>query len=110
MQTYLLGWSAINSDPQPIVSIIVPVYNGEPYLSETLDSIRNQSFKNWETVVIDDGSKDGSVGVALGYVNRDPRIRVVQQENSGVANARNSGFAATNPQTEFVIFLDHDDF
>ncbi len=94
----------------PKVSIIIPTYNGERYLSETLDSVRFQIFKEWEAIVIDDGSKDGTVAVAEEYAARDKRIRVVQQKNGGVARARNGGLRETNSDSTFVIFLDHDDF
>ncbi len=94
----------------PTISIVIPTYNGERYLSESLDSVRYQTFRNWEAVVIDDGSVDGTVAVAEEYAGRDTRIRVVQQQNGGVARARNGGLSETSPNSTYVIFLDHDDF
>ena len=91
------------------ISIIVPAYNRERYLGLTLDSVRAQTFEDWELVVFDDGSTDGTLNVAKLYAERDPRIRVAHGPNGGVATARNRGYALTDPTTEFVIFLDSDD-
>lgn len=91
------------------VSIIVPAYNRERYIGLTLESVRAQTFADWELVVFDDGSTDGTLGVAKRYAERDPRIRVAHGPNGGVAAARNRGYAQTDPTTQFVIFLDSDD-
>jgi glycosyltransferase involved in cell wall biosynthesis len=93
----------------PRVSIVIPTYNSEDYLAQTLDSVLAQTSSDWELVIYDDGSQDGTVAVADSYSANDRRIRVLQGRNGGVAAARNRGFAATNPASEFVIFLDHDD-
>ncbi len=93
----------------PTVSIVVPMFNGERFLSQTVNSILAQSFRDWELVLIDDGSKDGSADIATNYASNDERIRFVTQPNGGVANARNSGLKTTNSESEFVIFLDQDD-
>ncbi len=93
----------------PRVSIIVPAYNSENYLADTLDGVLVQSFADWELVVFDDGSTDGTRAVCDQYASRDPRIRTVHGANVGVAAARNAGYAETNRDSEFVIFLDHDD-
>lgn len=68
-----------------------------------------QSFPDWELVVIDDGSKDDTAKIARSFAQNDPRIRVVRQENGGIASARNRGFATTCGASEYVVFLDHDD-
>jgi cellulose synthase/poly-beta-1,6-N-acetylglucosamine synthase-like glycosyltransferase len=91
------------------VSIIVPAYNRERYLGLTLDSVRAQTFEDWELVVFDDGSTDGTLAIAQRYAERDLRIRVAQGPNGGVAAARNRGYAETDPTTDFVIFFDSDD-
>jgi glycosyltransferase involved in cell wall biosynthesis len=93
----------------PRISIVIPTYNCEGYLAQTLDSVLAQTFGDWELVIYDDGSRDGTAGVANCYSAKDRRIRVLQGSNRGVAAARNRGFAATNPASEFVIFFDHDD-
>ena len=93
----------------PRISIVVPVYNSAPFIAATLESVIAQSFCDWEMVVVDDGSPDAAAVIVEEFCRRDPRIRLVQQANQGVANARNSGLAKTDPRTEFVIFLDSDD-
>src|SRR5579875_138818 len=93
----------------PEISIVVPAYNAERYIGPTLDSVRAQTVAAWEVVVVDDGSRDGTRQVAEQYAARDPRIRVIGQINSGVAAARNRGWAATAPSSTYVTFLDHDD-
>jgi glycosyltransferase involved in cell wall biosynthesis len=88
---------------------VVPAFNRERFLGATLDSVRAQTLPAWELVVYDDGSSDGTVDVARRYADNDRRISVAGGPNGGVAAARNRGLAATNPSTEFVIFLDSDD-
>lgn len=91
------------------ISIVTPAYNAASYLSKTLDSVLAQTFTDWELVVVDDGSTDGTYSIASAFASRHERIRVVQQVNGGVATARNTGFAHTDCDSECVIFLDHDD-
>lgn len=91
------------------ISIIIPAYNAERYLPETIDSVRAQIFTEWELIVVDDGSKDKTLQVAQEYAARDARIRVLPKANGGVAAARNMGFAAASPEAEFICYLDHDD-
>jgi glycosyltransferase involved in cell wall biosynthesis len=93
----------------PIVSVVVPAYNREHHLARTLDSVLAQTMDDWECIVSDDGSTDGTGEVARRYAAADPRIRVVGGPNGGVAAARNRGFTATDPGTSFVTFLDSDD-
>ena len=90
-----------------LVSIIVPVYNVEKYLRACLDSILAQTFSNFELILIDDGSKDGSEAICDEYAARDSRIRVLHKENGGVSKARNTGLDMA--QGEFVTFIDGDD-
>ena len=92
---------------QPKISIIIPVYNAEKYLRQCLDSILNQSFRDFEVLLIDDGSKDGSGEICDEYAEKDKRIRVWHQENQGVSGARNVGLK--NAQGEWIYFPDADD-
>jgi glycosyltransferase involved in cell wall biosynthesis len=89
----------------PLISCIVPVYNGEAYLGEALESILAQTWRPLEIVVVDDGSTDGSAAVAEAY---GAIVRVINQANAGCAAARNAGVRAATG--EFVAFLDADDF
>lgn len=90
------------------VSVILPVYNAETYLTECLESIQRQSLKNIEIICIDDGSTDHSLRILQQRAQNDKRIRVLRQENKGAAAARNLGFQESNG--DYVIFLDSDDF
>lgn len=93
----------------PRVSIVVPAYNREQFLGRTLDSVLDQTFDSWELIVSNDGSTDRTADVAGSYVASDARIQLTSAPNGGVAMARNRGLARTNPESEFVIFLDSDD-
>ena len=91
----------------PKVSVIVPVYNAEGVVSRGIDSILAQSFKDFELILVDDGSKDRSGAICDEYANRDDRVRVIHQQNAGVSAARNAGLKAA--QGEWVTFVDSDD-
>ena len=91
----------------PTVSIIVPVYNVEKYLRECLDSILNQTFKDYELILIDDGSKDKSGEICDEYAKRHNSITVVHQKNQGQAAARNSGVKIS--KADWIVFVDSDD-
>ena len=91
----------------PLISIIVPVYNGEKYLRPCLDSIRSQTYHNWETILVDDGSKDNSGSICDEYANKDKRFVVVHKQNEGVAQARITGFE--NSKGDLITFVDADD-
>ena len=93
------------SDPPPKVSVLVPAYNAAATLAATLDSVRQQTFTDWELVVVDDGSTDTTAEVARAC--QDPRIRLIRQTNTGLAGARNQGFAQA--RGEFFAILDADD-
>ena len=89
------------------LSIIVPVYNVSNYLCDCLDSIISQSYSDFECILVDDGSTDGSGSICDDYAERDSRIRVFHKENGGVSSARNLGL--DNALGEWVYFVDSDD-
>lgn len=91
----------------PLISIIVPVYNVEEYLSKCLDSIVNQTYKNLEIILIDDGSTDNSGIICDEYSEGDTRIKVIHKKNKGVSNTRNIGIE--NASGEYILFVDADD-
>ena len=91
------------------VAIVVPAYNAEKYLGRTIESVLTQTYRDWRLVIVDDGSRDGTAQVAQWYCERDARMRLVQQVNGGVAAARNRGFAESDPDAQYVTFLDADD-
>lgn len=90
------------------VSIIVPVYNVEKYLRRCVDSILAQTFTDFECILIDDGSPDGSPAICDEYAKKDNRIKVIHQENSGVSAARNAGLDVA--RGEWIGFVDSDDW
>ena len=92
---------------QPFISIIVPCYNQAQYLDESLQSVLNQTYQNWECIIVNDGSPDNTEEIALQWTNKDPRFRYLHQENSGVSAARNNGI--NNSKGEWILPLDGDD-
>ena len=92
----------------PKISVIVPVYNVETYLTECLDSLLAQTFADWEAILIDDGSTDASGRICDEYAEKDARFRVLHQKNHGVSAARNAGLDAATG--EFLAWVDSDDF
>lgn len=91
----------------PLVSIVMPIYNGEMYLSIAIESVLNQTHKNLELILINDGSTDNSHIISSSYLN-DKRVRYYKQKNSGVSAARN--FAINKSNGDYIAFLDQDDF
>lgn len=92
----------------PKISIILPVYNTAKFLPKCLDSLINQTFKNFEIICIDDGSTDNSINIIETYIQKDPRIKLLKSSHSGVGNARNLG--AKTAKGDYIQFLDSDDF
>jgi glycosyltransferase involved in cell wall biosynthesis len=92
----------------PAISIIIPVYNVEKYLRRCLDSVKNQTWQDWEAICVNDGSPDNSAAILAEYAARDARIRVITQENGGLSDARNTGIKAATG--EYILYLDSDDF
>ncbi len=91
----------------PAISVIMPVYNSDKFLRDAIDSVLQQTFTDFELILIDDGSKDGSGAICDDYADRDKRVRVVHQENAGICAARNAGLKKASG--EFVAFIDNDD-
>lgn len=92
----------------PLISIIVPVYNMEKYINRCVDSILNQEYKNIEVILVDDGSKDSSPKICDEYAKKDNRIKVFHKENGGQGSARNLGI--DNANGEYIGFVDSDDY
>lgn len=90
-----------------MISIIIPTYNGEKYLNQCFQTLQQQTYNDWETVFIDDGSTDGSGSALQELSNKDPRIKVYSQANQGAAKARETGIAKA--KGDFITFLDVDD-
>ena len=90
----------------PLVSIIIPVYNGENHIRETLDSALSQSISNFEVIIVNDGSNDQSADIISEFL-LDSRFHYIEQANAGVAEARNTGIRAA--KGEYIALLDQDD-
>lgn len=93
--------------PVPRVSVITPAYNAARFLCDTIESVRKQTMTDWELLIIDDGSTDGTVGIIERAMNSDCRIRLLRQSNAGPSAARNHGMRAA--RGAFFAFLDSDD-
>lgn len=90
------------------VSVIIPIYNGEKYFADCIQSILDQSFTNIEIIVINDGSTDGSLSLIKRYAQNDSRIVVINQKNKGVSAARNAGLSKA--RGDYIMFVDADDY
>lgn len=90
------------------ISVIIPVYNAEQYLRQCLDSLLEQTYKNFEVICVDDGSTDDSLDILQKYVIKDKRVRVITQQNQFAGVARNNGLKYA--RGEYLLFLDSDDF
>ena len=92
---------------EELVSVIIPAFNAARFLERTIISAQNQTHRNLEIIVVEDGSTDGTQHVAAAMADSDPRIKVIEKSNGGVASARNVGLAQA--RGEYVAFLDADD-
>lgn len=93
---------------QPVISVIVPVYNAENYLNRCVDSLLSQTFADYELILVNDGSKDSSGVICDSYAAKDNRVRVFHKANGGVSSARNIGL--DNARGEWIVFCDSDDY
>lgn len=93
----------------PQIGVVIPAWNAEAFLAESIESVRAQTFADWRLVVLDDGSTDGTAALAQRYADLDDRVVVVSQPNGGLSAARNAGVAALPPEVEYCLFLDADD-
>lgn len=97
----------MKSEKAPIISVVIACYNQGIYLSDALNSLEKQTFQNWEGIIVNDGSTDGTEEIALEYVKKDERFKYVFQENGGVSKARNIG--AAQALGTYILPLDADD-
>ena len=93
---------------EPLVSIIIPVYNVEKYITKTVESVLSQTYKNIEIILVDDGSPDNSSQLIDSFAKEDNRIKVVHKQNGGVSSARNAGI--DKAQGKYISFIDGDDW
>ena len=96
------------NDEDFLISIVIPIYNAEKYLEECLNSIKNQTYKNFEVIMVNDGSKDESETICKRFLEYDARFRYFTKENGGVSSARNLGL--DNVKGDFITFIDSDDW
>ena len=92
----------------PTVSVIIPVYNAQEGIKQCLDSLLNQSFTDFEIILLNDGSTDNSLEVIKKYAADNDFIRVIDKENEGVAKTRNKGIQLA--KGKYIVFIDNDDF
>jgi glycosyltransferase involved in cell wall biosynthesis len=92
----------------PLISVIVPVYNVDNYIRRCLESLVNQTYKNLEIIIVNDGSNDNSEQICYEFAEQDTRVKVIKQENGGVSKARNTGLDIA--KGEYIGFVDADDF
>ena len=95
---------------QSLVTVIIPVYNVEAYLEKCLDSVIHQTYTNLDIIVVNDGSTDGSMTILEKWASKDSRLRVITKANQGLSAARNAGLDTLKPETEFISFVDSDDW
>ena len=92
---------------QPLISVVIPAYNAEQFLDETLESVLSQTYENWECIIVNDGSTDNTESVAKKWCEKDSRFRLTDKENGGLSSARNWGIKES--KAEYIAFLDADD-
>lgn len=93
----------------PRVSLLTPCYNAEAFIGRMIASARRQTYTDWEQIIVDDGSQDGSREIVIAETHQDVRIRLVAQPNAGVAAARNRAFRESSPTADYLLFFDADD-
>ena len=87
-----------------LISVVIPVYNVEKYLSRCIGSILNQTYENWEAIFVNDGSRDNSLEILKEYQNKDKRIKIIDKKNEGSGVARNIGIEKS--EGKYLAFLD----
>lgn len=92
---------------KPLISIIIPVFNAELFLEETLNSVEKQTYENWECIIINDGSTDSTLSIAKQWAEKNPKIKVFDKKNEGHSQTRN--FGIQQAQSDYIAFLDSDD-
>ncbi|MDD6222455.1 MAG: glycosyltransferase [Lachnospiraceae bacterium] len=92
----------------PLITVIIPVYNQKKYITQCLNSVRDQTYRNLEIIIVDDGSNDGSQNICEEISDMDHRMRVIHQKNKGLSAARNKGLDAASG--EYIAFVDSDDY
>ena len=92
----------------PLVTIVVPMYNVEKYIEKCINSLLNQTYQNIEIIIINDGTKDNSLAIAERKAKEDRRIKIISQPNQGLSAARNTGI--DNASGDYICFVDSDDF
>lgn len=98
----------INSEVNPLISVVIPIYNVENYLHKCVDSIINQTYTNLEIILVDDGSPDNCGKICDEYEKKDSRIKVIHKINGGLSDARNAGIDIANGK--YISFIDSDDY
>ena len=93
---------------KPLISVIVPVFNLQGFIGRCIESVEIQTFRDWELIIINDGSSDNSLEICQKYAIKDDRIRVFSQNNAGVSTARNLGL--NEARGEYIAFIDGDDY
>lgn len=91
-----------------LITVIIPVYNVKSYLSKCIESVKKQSYKNLEIILVDDGSDDGSFSICKEFSKKDSRIKLYRTENLGLSHARNVGL--DHASGEYIVFVDSDDY
>lgn len=97
----------MNETKIPKISVIMPVYNAEKFLAEAIESISNQTFTDFELIIVNDGSKDNSLNIINDYKNKDSRIKLLDQENTGIVGALNNALKISSGK--FIVRMDADD-
>src|SRR4030095_16058686 len=100
--------NAMNNDT-PKLTIFIPAYNAEAYLHATIDSILSQSFRDFELIIVDDGSSDTTSAIAQGYADRDARVRMIRSPHRGEVAARNKALTLAHPSSRYFLNHDSDD-
>ena len=91
------------------ITLVTPCFNSRPFIRDVVSSVLNQDISDWEHILVDDGSSDGTIDLLKEFSDKDGRIKVVQQTNSGTCKARNRGASMATPDSFYLMFVDHDD-